>query len=89
LFQLRCLFNIACSSLRCGIGFVVRKLVLCHHFNGLSIFVVYRDDDYSIWVRPLEMFVEDVILENGQSVTRFAYVEEMASGLLINQSEIR
>jgi hypothetical protein len=35
------------------------------------------------------MFVEDVILENGQSVTRFAYVEEMASGLLINQSEIR
>jgi hypothetical protein len=68
-------------------GQFYQVLLTARHSETREWIVVYRClyDDYSIWVRPLEMFVEDVILESGQSVTRFAYIEEMASGLLINQ----
>ena len=39
--------------------------------------VVYRTlyGDYSLWVRPLAMFIETVELD-GQQVTRFEYVED-------------
>ena len=38
--------------------------------------VVYQClyDDYSIWVRPYEMFIETVVLENGQIVPRFEFL---------------
>ena len=42
LFHFRDLFKIRCNSLRCVIVFVVRKQLLWHYFNELSIFVVYR-----------------------------------------------
>jgi len=32
--------------LKCAIIFVVRKQVLCHYFNELYFFVVYKDDFY-------------------------------------------
>lgn len=39
--------------------------------------VVYRTlyGDYSVWVRPLAMFIETVELD-GQQVARFEYVED-------------
>ncbi len=54
-------------------------LMTARHSETREWVVVYRClyDDYSIWVRPLEMFVENVLLENGRSVTRFTYVSEM------------
>ncbi len=54
------------------------------HSETREWMVVYRClyDDYSIWVRPLQMFTEMVTLENGQSVVRFEYVTEMTSDLI-------
>ena len=43
LFHFRYLFKMRCNSLKCAIIFVVRKQVLCHYFNELSFFVVYKD----------------------------------------------
>jgi len=59
-------------------------LMTARHSETREWVVVYRClyDDYSIWVRPLEMFVEDVLLESGQSVTRFAYIPETEDELL-------
>ena len=48
LFHFRYLFKIRYNSLRCVIVFVVRKQLLWHYFNELSIFVVYRDRLYKI-----------------------------------------
>lgn len=41
--------------------------------------VVYQClyDDYSIWVRPYEMFCEQVTLENGQFQARFEFLHEV------------
>jgi len=38
--------------------------------------VVYQClyDDYSIWVRPYDMFVEQVQLENGEMKPRFEFL---------------
>jgi hypothetical protein len=71
-------------------GQFYQVLATARHSESREWVVVYRClyDDYSIWVRPLEMFVEDVILEDGKSVNRFAYVEEMVNDLIINPPEI-
>ena len=34
--------------------------------------------DYSMWVRPLEMFQETVILSDGQVLPRFKLIQETA-----------
>ena len=46
LFHFRYLFKMRCNSLKCFIIFVVRKQVLCHYFNELSFFVVYKEKNY-------------------------------------------
>ncbi|WP_407500323.1 hypothetical protein [Acinetobacter baumannii] len=38
------MFKMRYNSLKCVIIFVVRKQVLCHYFNELSFFVVYKDN---------------------------------------------
>ena len=65
LFHFRYLFKMRCNSLKCVIIFVVRKQVLCHYFNELSFFVVYKDQahyhDYrlDVWADTFEQaFIE-------------------------------
>jgi len=47
------------------------------HSETLEPLVVYQKlyDDYSMWVRPIEMFMENVEL-NGETVPRFKWVGE-------------
>jgi hypothetical protein len=50
-------------------------LDVAHHSETEQAFVVYRClyGDYGLWLRPLSMFKETVIVE-GKSVPRFALV---------------
>jgi hypothetical protein len=48
-----------------------------HHSETREPLAVYRClyDDYSLWVRPLAMFTENVVID-GKSLPRFAFVHE-------------
>ncbi len=55
--------------------------VATHSETGESL-VVYRClyGDYSWWVRPLDMFAGEVVLE-GEAVPRFRYLGAIAEGV--------
>lgn len=50
-------------------------LHLAHHAESEELMVVYKTlyDKEGIWVRPYEMFIEDVSLK-GKTVKRFMFV---------------
>jgi hypothetical protein len=51
---------------------------VARHSETEEEMVVYRTlyGDFSLWVRPLDMFTEEIEYE-GQTVKRFTYVGEM------------
>ncbi len=50
---------------------------IAHHSETREALVVYRClyDDYSVWVRPLDMFFESIEID-GKSVPRFTFLHE-------------
>ncbi|HTE48940.1 MAG TPA: DUF1653 domain-containing protein [Candidatus Paceibacterota bacterium] len=52
-------------------------LGVAKHSETLDELVVYKKlyDDYSMWVRPLSMFIENVEI-NGKKVPRFEFLRE-------------
>jgi hypothetical protein len=55
---------------------------VARHSETEEEMVVYRKlyGDHSLWVRPLAMFIEDVLV-NGRSVPRFDYIGELKTEL--------
>ncbi|MBE0499235.1 MAG: DUF1653 domain-containing protein [Campylobacterales bacterium] len=51
---------------------------VARHSENEEEFVVYRTlyGDFSLWIRPLEMFNEEITYE-GRKVKRFEYMGEM------------
>ncbi|WP_174492424.1 DUF1653 domain-containing protein [Acinetobacter sp. Marseille-Q1623] len=60
-------------------GNLYQVLHVAQHSETQEKLVVYQClyDDYSIWVRPLDMFKETVELENGQIVSRFEFLHKV------------
>ena len=54
-----------------------RVLAVAKHSETLEEMVVYQQlyGEEGVWVRPLEMFLETVVVE-GKTVPRFRYMEE-------------
>ena len=50
-------------------------IAVAKHTEDLKDYVVYRAlyGDYGLWVRPLEMFCEEVEV-NGKKLNRFEYI---------------
>jgi len=57
-------------------GTIYRILAVACHTETLEEHVVYQDitEIEKIWIRPLEMFCENVTLINGEVVPRFRYI---------------
>lgn len=63
-------------------GNLYQVLGLCRHSETFAEMVVYRKlyDDYSLWVRPLDMFTSKLI-DNGVEVDRFQFIKELDTAL--------
>ena len=50
---------------------------VAHHSETREALVIYRClyDDYSLWVRPLAMFNETVVVDDGE-IPRFAFLHD-------------
>jgi hypothetical protein len=55
-----------------------KVIEVARHSETNEWFVVYQClyGDYSIWVRPFDMFTETVMVE-GKEISRFAYIESL------------
>lgn len=58
-------------------------LEVARHSETQEYLVVYRClyGDYSLWVRPYDMFVETVMVD-GESMPRFAYIGEIVDDIV-------
>lgn len=59
-------------------GKLYQVLGICRHSETLEDMVVYRQlyGDYSLWVRPKNMFEEEIIYE-GKRKLRFQFMQAM------------
>jgi len=58
-------------------GYEYEVLGTAQHSETEEIMVVYKKlyDDFGMWVRPFDMFVEDVTIE-GKTMPRFEFIGE-------------
>lgn len=64
---------------------------VARHSEDLQYMVVYRClyDQFGLWVRPLDMFFEDVVIDGVQQ-PRFAYVGPLeAADIALMPAEVR
>ncbi len=61
-------------------GNLYQVLHIARHSETEETLVVYQClyDDYSIWVRPLTMFLETIALDNGEQQPRFELIQEVS-----------
>ncbi len=55
-----------------------RVLHIATHTESEEVLVVYQSlcGDQKVWARPLEMFMEEVVLPDGSNVPRFALTDD-------------
>ena len=60
-------------------GQLYQVLHVATHSETRERLVVYQClyEDYSIWVRPYEMFIEQVQLEDGSLISRFEFLHSV------------
>lgn len=61
-------------------GNLYQVLHIARHSETEETLVVYQClyGDYSIWVRPLTMFLETIALDNGEQQPRFELIQEVS-----------